>query len=199
MTMGFGFRGVRGAALAILMVALATACTPSQPRSSNPSTGAAQGPLLGVPPHGWSARVGAGTGFTDGFEVIIRPDNESVIIQAISLDADPELELLGAALLPPGRELGSVQFVDSWPPTTDPELDSTRSMPLPAQIDSVPGEKQGWELLIGMRANESGRFLRRGFWIDYTLDGRDYRDYWPAMLAICAGGRDREPCSPPEY
>jgi hypothetical protein len=146
--------------------------------------------LDGAPAHGWSVNVAPGHDFTDGFEVIRLPGKDDAVITAVRLVGDKELQLVGAGLLPPDRGFGSFQYASSWPPQPgDPGLFDGRLpklLPLGTPITPVADDPAGWELVMGLRADQPGRFLREGIEIDYTIDGEEFTAFRPAKLAVCA-------------
>jgi hypothetical protein len=53
-----------------------------------------------------------------------------------------------------------------------------------------------------MKVAEPGYYVREGFYLNYEVAGEDFRQFFPAVLEICAGDRGpRRPngeCKPPK-
>ena len=48
-----------------------------------------------------------------------------------------------------------------------------------------PTSQTDYELLLGIRATKEGYLVRRGLQVGYTVEGKEYSDFVPAILAIC--------------
>ena len=159
----------------------------------------ADGPLREVPEHAWTIGREVNVTFTDGFETLVFDTDGEIELEDVRLLGDPDLELVGVSLADPGRTIGSVQFMETYPPR-HPDLnhhivDGGLHVPLEARTrDDI-----GWELLLGIRATTPGRHVRTGIEVTYTHDGRTYRETLPALLAVCAGeGLELRDCELPE-
>ena len=134
--------------------------------------------------------------FTDGLEVLRLKGASSARITDVSLIGSHRIALLGAVLLPPGRQLGAVQVVDSWPPE-DREIDESALVEARgARIDDDPA---GWELLLGLKLTNGRAADRFGVRIEYETHGATHLAVLPAFLRICASTPPRASaaCDPP--
>jgi hypothetical protein len=131
-------------------------------------------------------------------EVLRLEGSSSATIETVELVGAPQIQLLGAVLLPPGRELGSIQVVYRWPPR---DRDIQESDLIPAEGATIDGNKAGWELFLGLRVEEVGQADRAGVKVEYTVDGERFATVLPAFLRVCAmpaGAALPRQCNPPE-
>ncbi|NUS57836.1 MAG: hypothetical protein HOV66_23715 [Streptomycetaceae bacterium] len=106
-------------------------------------------------------------------------------ITGVSLRGDDGLTLVGVRLVGPDRGLGAVQYSPSWPPAHDPDFGGARMLPADTVLTPAGAGGAGWELLLGLRADEPGRYERTAVVIDYTVGGRAYTSVRPAELVVC--------------
>lgn len=156
------------------------------------------GPLRAVPEHAWAIGVTPNTTFTDGFETLVFDTDGEVELQDVRLLGDSELELVGVSLAAPERTIGSVQYMDTYPPRhrdlNGHIVENGLGVPFPA---TTPDDI-GWELFLGIRATEAGRHVRTGIEVTYTYDGHTFRETLPALLAVCVGeGLELQECDLP--
>lgn len=71
----------------------------------------------------------------------------------------------------------------AWPPR-DRELPPESVMPA-FNVPLKPTSETDYELLLGIRATKEGYLVRRGLQVGYTVEGKEYSDFVPAILAIC--------------
>ncbi|MDI6911146.1 hypothetical protein [Nocardioides sp.] len=145
------------------------------------------GPLRSVSEHAWAIGVDPDTTFTDGLETLNFDADGEVELQNVRLLGDSGLELVGVSLADPERTIGSVQYMETYPPRhrdlKGHIVDDGLGTPLAAR---TPNDI-GWELLLGIRATEPGRHVRTGIEVTYTHDGHTFRETLPALLAVCVG------------
>ena len=172
--------------LAVLVAAVLVVVLACSTETAEPSLEA--GPLMVPLVHGWSYRTEVGIAFTDGLEILAVSGDEAAIIDGVSFEGDPALELVGALIAPPPRPVSSTQVVKRWPPVqrccVKPE---TLIEAVGAQIGPGQGARgQAWELMLGIRVTEAGRHHRTGVVIDYHVGDTSYRTTFPAELEVCA-------------
>jgi len=139
------------------------------------------GPLEPVPAHGWIVDAEPGEIIVDGFEVLVTTSGKGTIT-GIDIDVDGDaIELVGVSAAAPGREVGAIQQVKSWP-VTEPGVGQVS----PAVGATFDTDNRGTELFIAMRVTEPGHHLRKGYWVSYEVDGHPYRDYVQAELTFCS-------------
>jgi hypothetical protein len=140
-------------------------------------------PLTKGPPHGWTTTMPVGSVFTDGLEVLQLGGHEPAVITSISLVGNAGLQLVGASLATPERDVGSIQQLKGYPPR-NPHI--PRIIPaVGATITPRAQDHIGWELLLGIKVTREGYLSRDGIVIEYSVAGRDYRTFEPAQLAVC--------------
>jgi hypothetical protein len=159
------------------------------------------GPMTKPQPHVWGMVIAPGKPFTDGLEEIVVRGDEPAKITKIEVDADEGLKTLGFKLVLPGRKYGGIQRMYGWPPRYK---DLDQSLVTDVEGTQIRTLKQtnndSYELLIGHRVDQEGYFVRDGFWITYEVDGQRYRQYFPAVLTVCAGEKYKgmRDCPPPD-
>jgi hypothetical protein len=182
-----GTRPVRAAA-AVLAAAALAGCSGGAPE---------EGPLRKPNPHAWAMSVEPGEAFTDGVESLQLPGNVDGVLRGIELVGDEAIDLVGVKLVKPGRKWASIQSA-GWP-VDDPDIKPHEVVPAEGATFTPRGkDPQGWELLIGMKVDEPGYFVRKGVVVHYSVGGEDYRQYFPAVLAICTDGTPRKKCPTPK-
>jgi hypothetical protein len=180
-------RRVRAAAAVLAATALAGCASGPPP----------EGPLQKPNRHAWAMSVAPGEAFTDGVETLELPGNADGVLHGIELVGDEAIDLVGVKLVKPGRKWASIQSAD-WP-IDDPDIKPGEIVPAEDATFTPHGkDPQGWELLIGMKVDEPGYFVRKGVVVHYSVGGEDYRQYFPAVLAICTDGTPREKCRTPK-
>ncbi len=158
------------------------------------------GPMEKPNQHAWGIHAESGVPFTDGFETIALRGRRSAEIVSIEVDGDDGLDTLGFRLVGPDRGFGSIQSMKGWPPQDD-ELDPSSSYPaIGAELLTWKAlDRRGYELLIGHKVDEKGYFVRKGFWVTYAVEGVEYRQYFPAVLAVCNGVHlEKRDCPAPQ-
>ena len=155
------------------------------------------GPLRVPNPHAWGQAVDAGDPFTDGLEVLRLKGAPSATVTSVELVGDPGVSLTGAMLAGPGRGMGALQVIHSWPPR-DRDLDESRLVP--AVGATITDDSAGWELFVGMTAAEAATVDRLGINVGYDVAGVQHETFLPAFVRICvrqeAPGAS-EKCAPP--
>jgi hypothetical protein len=147
------------------------------------------GPMQAPYAHGWSATKPVGHVFTDGFETLRTTGDDVAVIESVELVGSRGIEMVGALIAPPPRRYAAEVSIDSWPPVLKKLFDEETLVPaVGAEIGS---DKQGWELLVGLKAVEEGVVFRKGIRVTYTADGDRYEVVLPAELTICTS-RDHE-------
>ena len=189
-------RRQRGLVAALVALALAplVGCDAVEPAQAPTDAG----PLRTPDPHAWGHPVEVGSPFADGLEVLRLEGSSSATIETVELVGAPQIQLLGAVLLPPGRELGSIQVLYRWSPR---DRDIQESDLIPAEGATIDGNKAGWELFLGLRVEEVGQADRAGVKVEYTVDGERFATVLPAFLRVCAmpaGAVLPRQCNPPE-
>lgn len=155
-----------------------------------------EGPLLKPGRHAWAMSVDPGEAFTDGVETLELPGDTYGVLRGIDLVGDEEIDLVGVQLVKPGRTWASIQSA-GWP-VDDPDIKPDEVVPAEhASFTPLGKDSQGWELLIGMKVDEPGYFVRKGIVVRYSVAGEDYQQYFPASLAICTDGTPRKKCPTP--
>ncbi len=140
------------------------------------------GPLVAPPEHGWSTTQPVGEPFTDGLEVLYLEGGADATIRSVSLTGAEEIELLGARLASPDRDVASIQKT-AWPPTARslrPMIDAEGATLTPRAEDP-----RGWLLLLGMRVTEPGYHVREGVRVTYEVDGQEHVRELDAELGVC--------------
>lgn len=157
------------------------------------------GPLRAVPEHAWAIGVNPNTTFTDGFETLVFDTDGEVELQDVRLLGDSALKLVGVSLAAPERTIGSVQYMDTYPPR-HPDLNGHIVKDgLGVPFAATTPKDIGWELLLGIRATEPGRHVRTGIEVTYTYDDHTFRETLPALLAVCVGeGLELQECDLPD-
>ena len=144
--------------------------------------------------HASGVKAEAGEAFTDGMDVVMLKGKHNATITSVELVGDREIKLVGFKLATPERialgGMGSIQHMP-WPPK-DRDLPPESVVPgvgttITPLVVTKDGPTGSYELLLGHKVEEEGYFVRRGFWINYTADGEEYRQYYPAVMSICAG------------
>src|SRR6476620_5575188 len=171
-----------GSACSLLLVSILalTGCAATETADGREEAHGA-GPLRLPNPHAWAYAVSAGESFTDGLEVLRLRGARSAVLTDVALVGDPAIELRGAMLVGPGRKLGAIQVIRSWPPV-DRDLDE--SALVPAEGASISDDSAGWELLLGMRVKSPGTSDRVGIRIGYEVEGVQYSTFIPAFVRI---------------
>jgi hypothetical protein len=143
------------------------------------------GPIQATNAHAWATTEPVGVTFTDGLEVLVLDGAQDAVIDSVELVGDPELELVGAMVAGRDRgESGAIQIIHTWPPRGR-GLNPDSLVPAEgATITPLPGN-QGWELFLGIRPTEEGRWVRNGVRVTYTIGERRYSEYLPAGLIVC--------------
>jgi hypothetical protein len=156
------------------------------------------GPLSTPSPHAWTIGRPLGATFTDGLETLEFEGSEPAELMSVRMVGDPALELVGVGLAGPGREYGSIQLMDGFPPR-HPHLDPAVIIPDAIGHPLTPQTHYGigWQLLIGIRVTEPGRHVRTGIEVTYAAAGETYVEVIPAALAVCATRDDNHPRSCP--
>ena len=180
--------GQKIAALVLTVVVLAggvgAAIVSTSAGSGNPDGGrAASGPLLIRPAHGWAAPAEVGETFVDGTEQLFTTQGEATLVK-VEIEGDSAISLVGSRVAGSTREFASVQYLDSWP-VTDPGLGPIASSE-GAVFSTREADAKGIELLVAMKLEKPGHFLRKGLWITYEADGVTHRDFIPAELTMCS-------------
>lgn len=141
---------------------------------------------------GWSASLEVDHRFADGQILLFVPEGVEVVIKDVEpLVSGEGLEPLGAMVVGPERDIGTVQQVDSWPPSDlDLGVEPTEAVgaELAGDLAADPDlpEGRGWELLVGYRVVEAGRTTVQGYRVTYEHEGSDYSLVVPSTLAVCA-------------
>ncbi len=179
----------RWAFAAVITVCLSGSCS-TDDGDESPSTGRrTDGPLRMVPEGGYSHSLPVGAEFTDGFWVLRLDGDEPATIDDVRIEASNGLEQLGVMLAAPARPIASVQVDESWPPRH-------RYLPKRVLVDAIGAEitpaRDGWELLIGMKAAARGYLQRDGVTVDYTVGDKAYTAYLPISVFICTDKKYEE-------
>lgn len=144
------------------------------------------GPLNPGPPHGWAATAKVGDVFTDGLELLHLRGTEQAVIEDVRLVGDDGLELAGAVLAGPERGIGAVQYMPTFPPHNNPQIDAELVEAEGTWITPEGKDRKGtWELLLGIRPTTEGYLVRTGVEVDYSVQGEEYTVLIPAHLAVC--------------
>lgn len=174
-------------ALAALCGLALVACSPHNAND----TGGEPVLLVEPPPHGWSVAASSGQAFTDGFEVLLLDRDGAATIKSVAIDGDAEIELVGALLaLPEKRLIGAVQYDSNFPPR-DPDLGPSASFveAAGARLERRPAatddQNIGYELLLGLRVSEQGRYTREAVVVTYESGGSTRQLRIPAELVVC--------------
>ncbi|NYG55952.1 hypothetical protein [Nocardioides perillae] len=136
--------------------------------------------------HGWAIAVEPGAPFTDGFEVLQLVGDGAVTITDVDLVGADGLRVVGARVAGDERRFASIQFMSSFPPSRarDRRELGTLLPAVGATLDPTENEN-GWELLIGIEADEDGVFVRDGIRVEYVSGGETYQQTFPAALTVC--------------
>jgi hypothetical protein len=139
------------------------------------------GPVKLPFPHGWSMAAPVGHAFTDGLDTVWVTGNESIRVTGILIEGDEAIELTGALMVPeiPPPHGGIREYFRNFPPKRQPA-----AVPL-VGATIAPTGSPGFELLLGIRANETGRFHRGAVVIEYTVGATRHRARLPAELVVC--------------
>jgi hypothetical protein len=137
------------------------------------------GPVKLPFPHGWVMAAPVGHAFTDGFDVLQVRGSESIHVTDVRIEGDAGLELAGALLVPHILSHGIQQYYPNFPPKKQPD-----TVPL-VGATVAPTGSPGFELILGIRANQVGRFHRSAVVIDYSVGSQRYRARLPAELDVC--------------
>ena len=150
------------------------------------------GPLVAPNGHGWAMSQPVGFEFTDGMETLHLNGNRSATLRKVELVGSDGLELLGVALVKPGRDVGTVQEIDGWP-ARDRHINPSDvvSPGIGATFTPARGNPlgQSYELLVGMKVVRAGYLVRDGLRITYAVNGTSYTRYFPAQLTVCTSAR----------
>jgi hypothetical protein len=156
-----------------------------------------EGPLMKPNRHAWAMSVEPGQAFTDGVETLELPGSVDGVLHSVELVGDEAIDLVGVKLVKPGRKWASIQSA-GWP-IHDPDIKPHEVVPAEGATFTPRGkDPQGWELLIGLKVDEPGYFVRKGVVVHYSVGGEDYRQFYPAVLAICTDGTPRKKCPTPK-
>ncbi len=152
-----------------------------------------QGGALATPSdHGWETQQSVGAVFTDGFETLDVVSGPVQVIDVRFEGGDPGLELVGYELVQPPRRYATIQLLPGFPPRSR-GLPKARVKP-GESLDTDPNG-QGYELLLGIKVVQEGRWVRTGVTVEYRSGGREYVQTLPAELIVCtrdfgkSGGR----------
>jgi hypothetical protein len=129
--------------------------------------------------HGWSKAAPVGHVFTDGMEVLEVTGSESIHVTDVRIEGEDELDLVGALMVPHVNRDGIQQYFPNFPP--EKQLDTVPVV----GATIAPTGSPGFELLLGIRANEAGRFIRSAVIIDYTVGAKRFVARLPAELVVC--------------
>jgi RTX calcium-binding nonapeptide repeat (4 copies) len=137
--------------------------------------------------YGYSDRdFTVGDRFTDGFSVLYLTGDQPAVIDDVRLIGNRGFKHLGTMIVGPGREIGAVQMVRHWPPTSYDYGGGDVIDAEGASISPVGRNSWGWELLIGMAPHNVGHNARAGFAVSYTVGGVRYRHEEYGEIVICA-------------
>lgn len=174
----------RALVLSCLTAAVVAGCS-DDPSDEQPDVRAERrtdGPITIPPEAGYSHSLPVGAEFTDGFWVLHLEGDEPARIEDVRIEASEGLEQLGVMLAAPARPIGSVQLDESWPPRH-------KFLPKRVMVDAIGAEitphRDGWELLIGMKATGKGYLEREGVTVDYTVGDQAYSAHLPISVFIC--------------
>ena len=149
-------------------------------------TGYERGPMIVGSAQGSSITRPVGSVFTDGIQVLTLGGDEPGKLTKVEVVGDGGVELVGAKVLPPPRELAAVQFLEGWPPQGTGDVDLGAAVPaIGAEVGTAAENPQGWELLLGLRVVEEGRWTRRAIRVTYTVGDKTYRVDLPTELVVC--------------
>ena len=183
-------------ATALAAVAALTGCA-SESGALGRGEREAGGPIGTTNQHVWTKKVDVGEAFTDGTEVLVVQGKEPAVLDGVHLVGAQGIDLLGVRLVKPGRSWGSIMSMP-WPPR-DPDLDESLVIPAEGATLEPQRDGTGYELLLGLKAQERGYFVRQGIRVDYTVNGKKYSRFLPAVLSVCSGThRDRKFCPAPK-
>jgi hypothetical protein len=145
--------------------------------------GPGDGPVAEPPaPHGSTYTLPQGTVFTDGLEVVFLEGENPAVIDSVELKGEG-LELIGLSLATPDRPGGVIRRMKGYPPR-DPELPPEVIVPATgATIE--PGKDNAYEILLGLKVTGQGHLINEGFWLNYTVDGKEFRDWYAYEIAVC--------------
>lgn len=174
-------------ALAALIIALVLAGALSWWRLTGDADGLSRGPMVIPLEHGYSVSMPNGSTFTDGFEILRLEGDQPAVIEAVEIDGDEALELVGVKLAPPPRENAAVQLMEGWPPIHDALDESTFVDAVGATIQPKSSDPMGYELLIGMKVNGEGFLVRDSVIVTYRIGEIRHQVIFPAVVAVCTG------------
>lgn len=168
---------MRRTLLALLAFSLAgiSAC------ASGPPEG---GPIDEIGPHGWGGIITeVNAPFTDEFEQLIVRDARATIVSVELLETSPAVEIIGVMLA--GQDRVKTSQIEYVYPPVDPELGTLRPA-IGAVLEPQEGSNtRSYELLIGMRVTEEGKFFRPGLVITYESEGKTYKRTSRGEITIC--------------
>ncbi len=159
-------------AVAALMATLVVGCSPQIPQGTA---------LLTPGDHGWETQQKVGGVFTDGFETLDVVSEPVQVIDVRFEGGEPGLELIGYEIVPPPRAYASIQLLPGFPPKSR-DLPRARIQPGGVLDDTHP---QGYQLLLGIKVVQPGRWVRTGVTIHYRSGGGEYVQTLPAELIVC--------------
>lgn len=177
---------VVAASLAALMAV--SACSSQDPDASSDHSGSQDGRLIGgANRFGWGKAATVGQTFSDGLTVVQLTGEEPVTIERVDAAlSDSGVAYLGAYIADVGRALGSVQDVPHFPPV-GPSLGTLRPAEGAILEPSDEASTKGYELFLGYRVDEAGRYFRPDVEVHYRV-GNDKRSLTiPSELLVCAG------------
>jgi hypothetical protein len=156
------------------------------------ATGPEAGPIDMPNAHGWSyANAVVGQAFTDGFETLGFATTDPVVVTAVHLEGDPELQLDGVLVADGTRRVGAIQFDDSFPPT-DPDFGRLTPLLGRTLVREELGRHDAFELVLGLSVTRPGAWRRTGVRVDYMVGSEEYSAVLPAELTVCTEGFEEE-------
>lgn len=175
-------RGGKATSLLVILVLTVASCETSRE----------PGPIDVPNAHGWSYdNAVVGKSFTDGFETLGFATTEPVVVTAVHLEGDPELQLDGVLVADGTRRVGATQFDATFPPTSP---DFGRLTPLIDRtlLHEDLGRYDAFELVLGLSVTQPGAWRRTGVRIDYMVGGEKYSAILPAELIVCTEGFEQQ-------
>jgi hypothetical protein len=158
------------------------------------SAGHGAGPL-GPPADEPTTKVGVpadpGEPVSIGSLRVTNSSKHAVTIEAVRLvDADPEIHLLGAYVVPAGAaEIGAAYGFPVPRPAWLLHVKHPPRVP-GAQVPPGPGQT---DIILGISLSAYGEHSFRAVAIDYVSPGHHYRAVYPAAAVLCAP-RSAGPC-----
>jgi hypothetical protein len=150
-------------------------------------------------PHGWAVEATPGEPVTDGLEVLyLDVPGEATITDVSFTPEDSGIEIVGVSILgPEDREIGATQLAPGFPPApadvsaTVDTFDDAVGYTVTYEGSRAPADEpeaiEGYQLLIGITADEPGRFERKTIEVTYEMDGAERQYSIPAELVVCSG------------